>query len=184
MTSALLLIDIQNDYFPGGRMEVPGSIAAVRNARQVLSLFREQAATVIHVQHISVRPGASFFLPDTDGAAVHPDVAPIAGETVITKHFPNSFRYTPLRSLLREQAIERLVVAGMMTHMCIDATVRAAFDFGLTCTVLHDACAARDLCFANKTVPAGQVQTAFLAALAGVYAELVTTSDYLTEAQR
>jgi nicotinamidase-related amidase len=179
MKTALLLIDIQNDYFPGGTMELVGSTEAGNNAEQILARFREQGEPLVHIQHISTRPDASFFLPDTAGAAIHPSVEPAPGEVVITKHFPNSFRNTALADQLQNRQINHLVVAGMMTHMCVDATVRAAFDLGFRCTVLHDACATRDLSFASTAVPAHQVHAAFLAALEAVYAEVLSVDAFL-----
>ena len=167
---ALLIVDIQNDYFPGGKMELVGSEAASRSAGELLAAFREARLPVIHVQHISVRPGATFFLPDTDGVRIHPNVAPIASEAIIQKNFPNSFRDTGLLEHLRQNEIGELIIAGMMTHMCVDATTRAAADFGLTCLLAHDACATRALSFGGTTVPAEHVHGSFLAALSGAYA--------------
>jgi nicotinamidase-related amidase len=181
MSTALVLIDIQNDYFPGGNMEVSGSEEASLRAREVLDLFRKRTMPVIHVRHLSVRPGATFFLPGTRGAEIHETVRPLSTEALIEKNYPNSFRDTPLRGFLEKEGITRLVIAGMMTHMCVDATTRAAFDYGLDCTLVHDACATRQLTFAGATVPAPQVQSAFLAALSGIYAKVVSAGEFISE---
>jgi nicotinamidase-related amidase len=129
------------------------------------------------MQHVSVRPGATFFLPDTEGVKIHASVAPVAGETVIEKRFPNSFRETPLLDHLRKNGIDKLAIAGMMTHMCIDTTTRAAADQGFACTLAHDACATRDLAFGGTKVAAGDVHNAFLAALSGPFAKVVAAKD-------
>lgn len=179
MQTALLLIDLQNDYFPGGKMELVRADQAAANARRLLDYFRERKRPIIHVQHISLRPGAGFFLPDTPGAQIHPLVAPAVGEPVVVKHFPNSFRETELLDLLRKQGIERLVICGAMSHMCIDATTRAAFDHGFACTLATDACATRDLEFDGTKVSAAQVHAAFMAALGAVYARVRATTDIL-----
>jgi len=126
----------------------------------------------VHIQHVSNRPGASFFLPGTEGVNIHASVAPLAGETVLQKSFPNSFRGTQLQEHLRGLGADHLVIAGMMTHMCVDATTRAAFDLGFSCSLAHDACATRALAFGEQRVPAAQVHAAFLAALAGLYAKI------------
>lgn len=170
---ALLVVDIQNDYFPGGAMELAGSPAAGARAGLLLRAFRDKGLPVIHIRHVSTRPGSTFFLPGTAGAEIHECVRPLAGEPVFQKHAPNSFRDTPLLTHLRERQVSRLVVAGMMTHLCIDTTVRAAFDFGFGCVVAHDACATRSLAFNGAAVSAEQVQTAFLAALGGVFAQVL-----------
>ena len=177
MNIALLLIDIQNDYFPGGAMELAGSVEAGQRAAMLLAAFRRTGRPVIHVLHISTRPGATFFLPDTPGAEIHPCVAPHEGETIVRKHFPNSFRETPLLEHLRNRNITGLVIAGMMTHMCVDTTTRAAADLGFSCQLAHDACATRALSFGGSTVAAADVQTAFVASLNGFFAKVQSAGD-------
>lgn len=179
MTTALLLIDIQNDYFPGGAMELVGAAAAATQAAALLAAFRGKRLPVIHAQHLATRAGATFFLPGTAGAEIHAAVAPLAGEVVIQKHFPSSFRETALLELLRGAGIARLVVAGMMTHMCVDTTVRAAADLGFGCSLGHDACATRALSFQGVHVAAAEVQAAYLAALNGSFAKVVSAAELI-----
>lgn len=173
MKQALLLIDIQNDYFPGGAMELAGSPEAGERAGRLAQAFRAASLAVIHVQHVATRQGATFFLPGTPGVAIHECVAPQQGELVVTKHFPNSFRQTNLLEQLRRRQISTLVIAGMMTHMCVDTTTRAAADLGFQCTLAHDACATRALSFGGVEVSAEQVQAAYLAALDGPFASVL-----------
>ena len=175
--TALVVIDIQNDYFPGGAMELEGADAAAAHASSVLKKFREQKLPVLHVRHLSTRPGATFFLPGTEGAEIHAKVKPQAGETVIEKGFPNAFRQTPLEEVLKAQNIKSLVVAGMMTHMCVDASVRQAADLGYKVTLLGNACATRAQSYGGESVPARQVHTAFLAALNGFYAKVINAHE-------
>lgn len=179
MKTALLIIDIQNDYFPAGRMELSGSEVAAACAARLLHAFRQAQWPVFHVRHVSTKPGAGFFLPGTPGAEIHPSVAPAADEPVIVKHYPNSFRDTGLLEQLAAEEVDSLLVCGMMTHMCVDATVRAAFDLGFSCTVAHDACASRELSFNNLPIPAEHVHGSFLAALGAVYAKLKETDAIL-----
>lgn len=179
MNTALILVDIQLDYFPGGKMELVGAVEASGRARVLLNHFRQKNLPVLHVRHISTRPDATFFLPDTEGVAFHNNVIPLPTEKIITKHFPNSFRDTDLRQHLEAEGITELVICGMMSHMCIDATTRAAFDLGYGCTVAHDACAARDLEFQGIRVPASHVQGAFMAALGAVYAKVLNVREII-----
>jgi nicotinamidase-related amidase len=179
MSTALVLVDLQKDYFPGGRMEVVGAIGACKAAKTLLAHFRRQGLPVIHIRHISTRPDAAFLLPDTEGVLIHEDVAPLPGEVVIQKHFPNSFRDTDLREHLVSGGIGELVICGMMSHMCIDTTVRAALDLGYQCTVAHDACAAINLDFQGTLIPAAQVHGAFMAALGAVFAKVQLTSEII-----
>ena len=179
MKPALVLVDIQQDYFPGGRMEVVRATEAGMVALKLLEYFRENELPVIHIRHISTRAGAAFFLPDTEGINIHKSVAPLPDETVIEKHFPNSFRDTQLNEYLVTRGIKELVICGMMAHMCIDATVRAAFDKRYTCIVAHDACAARNLVFNGIDIPATHVHGAYMAALGAVYAKVLSAEEII-----
>ena len=134
---------------------------------------------IIHIRHIAFRQDATFFLPDTVGAEIHHCVTPIKGEDVITKHFPNSFYQTELNVLLQAQDITDIVVCGMMTHMCVDATVRAAKDLGYKCTIMYDTCATKDLEFNGSKVKAEKVQATFFAALTPFYATVTSTREYI-----
>lgn len=179
MKTALILIDIQNDYFPGGKMELDDSIEAGEHAKRLLSFFRENDLPLVHIQHVAPKPNATFFLPDTDGVKTHESVKPLEGETLFQKHYPNSFRNTPLLDHLKRDQIERVVIAGMMTHMCVDATTRAAFDFGFQCLIADDACATKALTHGGRIVPADYVHRAFLAALNGTYGKVMTTEEII-----
>lgn len=181
MATALLLIDIQNDYFPGGRMELVGSEEAASKARLLLDRFRKAGRPVIHVRHESTEPGATFFLPGTAGAQIREVVRPVPGEIVVTKHFPNAFLQTGLADRLHALGVRRIVAAGMMTHMCVDATVRAGADLGFEMVVASDACATRNLKWRGEVVPAASVQASFLAALASAYAEVLPAEEILKE---
>ncbi len=178
MKTALLLIDIQNDYFPGGKMELVGAEAAARQARELLQCFREHGGYHVHIQHESVRPGSTFFLRGTDGITIHDLVAHFEGEPLVVKNFPNAFRDTNLLDMLKENGIERLVICGMMTHMCVDATVRAAADLGFQVMLAADACATRDLSYGETTIPADHVHKAFLAALKS-YGQVMPTHEII-----
>lgn len=156
-------------------MELVGSIEAAGAAARLLATFRKASWPVFHIQHIAIQPAATFFVPGTAGIDIHHSVAPLPGEPVIVKHYPNSFRETNLLESLRHAEVDSILICGMMTSMCVDATVRAAFDLEFTCTIAQDACAAPDLAFNGETIPASHVHGAFLAALGAVYAKIRTT---------
>lgn len=179
MKSTLLIIDIQNEYFDGGKNPLYGPEQAAANAKRVLEFFRENTLPVYHVRHINVRPGAATFLPDTGGSEIHQSVAPKDGEHVIVKNYPSAFLKTGLRDALKSAGIEQLVVCGMMSHMCIDTTVRAAMDHGFAVTLLEDACATKDLSWGGHLVPAETVHRSFMAALSGMFAQVKTTEGFL-----
>lgn len=182
MNTALLLLEIQNDYFPNGRVPLERSQEASAKAKIILDAYRENKLPVIHVQHISTQPNAAYLLPCTKGAEFHESVQPIKGEMVIKKHYPNSFKDTALLNHLIKNQINHLVICGMMSHLTVDATARAAYDLGFSITVLHDACAAKQLEFNNTIIPAQTVQNAFLAALQPIYGNVFTVDEVLQKA--
>ena len=184
MERALVLIDIQNDYFPGGRNELFAPEQAAQCASRVLASFRQNGWPVCHIQHVSTGSSATFFLPGTPGVEIYGAVAPQSGEPVFVKHAPNAFFETGLLQALQERGIRELVVCGMMTHMCIDTSVRAARDHGLQVTLLHDACATKDLVWKGKTIPAQDVHAAYMAALDGRFARVLSTEEFLQELVR
>jgi nicotinamidase-related amidase len=180
MKAGLVLVDIQNDYFPGGRMELIGMDAAGSACGVLLELFRKNGWPTFHIQHISINPGATFFLPDTQGAEIHDSVKPRSHDVLIQKNYPNSFRETELYASIKKTGLKQLVICGAMSHMCIDATTRAAADLGFRCTVIHDGCATRNLEFSGRTIPAEEVHGSFMAALGAAYAKVVSSAEFIS----
>ncbi len=179
--TALVVIDIQNFYFEKGLVPLTGSVEAAQQAGRVLAAFRSRQLTVVHVRHA---PATLQFVdgePTDPQYRIRPEVAPAAGEKIVTKHYANSFRETDLLEYLRQKGIKRLVLAGMQTHMCLEAAARAAADLGFEVIVVHDACATRPLEFGGRTVPAEMVHAAALAALNGTYARVLSTDQLLKE---
>jgi len=168
----LLLIDVQEFYFPGGALPLHQPVEAATRASEVLARFRDQGWAVVHVRH--------DFEP---GGAIHALVAPIEGEVVITKKEVNAFVGTRLLEELKSLGAKELVLAGMQTHMCLEAAVRAAKDLGFRCTVIADACASRDLSFDGIAIPAAHVHASTLATLSRNYARVVKTAEWLMEAE-
>ena len=178
MKTALLLIDIQKDYFPGGKMELEGSVEAAQKAAELLQCFRDHAMPTVHIQHVSLSQDATFFISGDSGTDIH-DITPhYEGEPLVQKHYPNAFRETDLLSKLHGWGIERVIVTGMMTHMCVDATTRAAVDLGFQVIVAEDSCATRALTYGDTIIPAEYVHKAFLAALKS-YGHVLTTEMVL-----
>jgi nicotinamidase-related amidase len=181
MKEALLLIDIQNDYFPGGKMELVSMEEAAKKAGELLKAFRTAGKPVFFIKHVSTRSDATFFVPGTQGTDIHSSVSPLEDETVIEKHFPNSFLQTDLLSVLKESEVTDLIICGAMSHMCIDTTVRAAKELGFKCTLIADACATRNLKFGEEILPAQTVHASFMAALDGMFAIVMTADEYLNK---
>ena len=180
-TTALLVIDIQSFYFEGGRLALVGPVEASRQARRLLDRFRARHWPVVHVQHLPKDQSAPSPESGDPQYRIHPDVLPLAGETVIVKHNANAFRDTELAAVLAKLGVAKLVICGMQTHMCVEAAARAAADLGFEVTVVHDACATRALAFNGVDVPAAHVHAAALAAIANSYARVVSTDEALAE---
>ena len=179
---AIIVVDIQNDYFPGGKWELAGADAAADNAASVIENARKNGDAVIHIRHETLAENAPFFVPGSEGSQLHAKVKNIADELVIVKHHMNPYRETALKEVLDKLGVERVVVIGSMSHMCIDGVTRASDDFGFQTTVVHDACATHDLEFNGVKVPAAQVHAAFMAALQFGYAKVVSTAAFLSQA--
>lgn len=168
--TALLLIDIQEFYFPEGAVPLSEPEKAADNAALLLQSFRHKSLNVIHVQHKLGR-----------GDQIHPAVSPLPGEKLITKTEVNAFKNTDLLEHLQQLGITTLVIAGMQTHMCVEAAVRAAKDYGFECIVAADACATRDLKYDKTVVPAAMVHAATLATLNRTYARVLSTNLLISE---
>ena len=179
MHTALLIIDIQKEYFPGGRRELVRPMEAAEKAYLLLQCFREHAGHHVHIQHVAKAPGATAFISGDRMTDIHDAVAHFEGEPIVQKHFPNSFRETGLLELLRGWGIERVIICGMMTHMCVEATARAAVDFGFQVIIAEDACATKDLEFEGTLIPAEHVHKAFLAAFKSSYGQVMKAEQVI-----
>lgn len=178
---ALIVIDLQNDYFPDGKLPLEEIEAAAANAGKAIASARKSQLPIIHVQHHATKPGAPFFVPGTRGVEIHVSVTPNEGEAIVTKNYANSFRDTSLRDNLVSHDVSDIIIVGAMSHMCIDAATRAAADLGYSVTVLHDACATRDLQFEDRIVAAADVHSAYMSALSASYASVISTDNWLAQ---
>lgn len=171
--TALLLIDIQDFYFPGGRSPLENPEKASLNAQKILKKFREKGMLVVHIRHNA-----------QSGAEIHKHVTPLKDEKVISKDYVNSFKDTDLLEYLRARKVKHLVICGMMTHMCVEAAVRAAHDFGFDSSLIGDACATRDLRYGNQVIKAVDVHLSTLSSLNGYYTKVMNTKEYLDSLEK
>ena len=176
---ALVIVDIQNDYFPGGKWPLHNMETSAQNAKTILEFARAEKMPVIHVYHEALEPDPAFFEPESEGVQIHSLVAPRSDELVVCKNEINSFLNTDLEKHLKNLAVENITLLGSMSHMCIDSAARAACDLGYAVTVIEDACATRALEFQGKSVAAEDVHRAFMSALGFAYAKVIKTDEYL-----
>ncbi|POT99656.1 cysteine hydrolase [Escherichia sp. ESNIH1] len=175
----LIVIDLQNEYLPTGKLPLTHIDMAAANAARVIADFRQHGHPVFHIRHESASEDAPIFTPGSEGVQIQPTVIPAENELVIVKNHINAFRDTDLKAQLDAQGVEEIIIVGAMSHMCVDACVRAAVDMGYPVTILHDACATLDLTFNNVTVPAAHVHAAMMAAFEFGYGKAISTEDYL-----
>lgn len=168
--SALLIIDVQQFYFPGGSLPLEGPEQASANIKKLLKAFRQRGDLVVHVGH-NAKKGREF----------HPSVRPRKDEKVIFKDEVSAFNGTDLLDYLKNKGVNRLVITGMQTHMCVEAAVRAAHDLGFECVLVHDACATRDLTFQDEKISARNVHLSTLSTLNNVYATVIDTNSFLKD---
>ena len=178
MNKALIIIDMQNDYFTGGKMALVGIENAMNNTMKLIENAKTKGYKIFFIQHISLRKGTGFFLPHSEGVKLHKRFD-LSIDTIIEKHYPNSFRETSLEEKLQDKGIKDIIICGAMSHMCVDTTVRAAFDLGYSVELISDACATKDLSFQSKTIQAKDVHNAFMASLDGVFCEVKSTKEIL-----
>lgn len=177
MNTALIIIDIQNDYFPQGKCELFQAEQALTVTKKLLKHFRAKEFPVFYVQHISPE-NATFFLPNTRGVQIHKSIEPLTSEHVIVKHMPDSFHETTLHEQLSLLSIKNLVMCGMMTHMCVDTSVRAAKGLGYNVTLIADGCATKDLEWNGRKLPGDLINDVYMASLNGKFAEVMTSGEY------
>lgn len=180
MTTGLVIIDVQNDYFAGGHFPLAAPEEALTPIKNLLTYFRAEKMPIFHIKHLNP-PEAPFFIPGTKGADIHSEAAPLKDELVITKHYPNSFLKTNLKTELEKHCITDLVVCGMMTQMCIDTTVRTAMNYGYPVTLISDACAALDLVWKGEVIPADIVQKVYWASLDKTFAAVMDSKSFLKQ---
>lgn len=165
--SALLIIDIQDFYFRGGRSALAEPEKAAGNAARLLDRFRGKNLLVVHVRHDS-----------EPGGKINDIVKPLEGEKIVSKSEVNCFKGTGLSEFLKSGEIDTLVICGMQTHMCVEAAVRAGGDLGYKCILIHDACATKDLKYGDRIIKSEDVHYSTLSTLRS-YCVVESTDDFL-----
>lgn len=180
---ALLVIDVQLDYFKGGASELVQPEAALANVKKLLSFFTARQWPVYLARHIGTAADG-FFKPDTRGCELHPDLQALADScSIIVKHYPNCFYQTTLAPELKRSEVTDLVICGMMTHMCVDSTVRQAYDLGYEVKLISDGCATKNLTWQTAELPAALVNKVIFSAVDGAFAQVLSTDAYLKTIQ-
>lgn len=175
-----MIIDVQNDYFKNGKMELENPEKALEKINKLEDKFIELNLPIIYIQHINYRENATFFTHNTAGVNLHERLKTRENSIIIEKQFPNSFKDTLLLGTLQSLGVEQVVITGMMTHMCIDSTTRAASELNYKPILISDATSTKNLTYLEEEVPARYVQLSYLSALRN-FALVETTTEFITK---
>lgn len=177
--TAVIVIDIQNEYFAGGKMPIPDGMKALQNSKRLVEFAHKHGMLVFFVRHEGAADGP-LFAKGSRFAEFHKDLQPGKNDRVITKATPSSFVGTDLKQQLDSLGIKQLIVTGLMTHMCVSSTARDAVPLGYSVIIPEDATATRDLAtWDNKVVDHKVLQQSALTGVADVFAEIKTTDAVL-----
>jgi nicotinamidase-related amidase len=178
MKKALVIIDVQNDYFEDGKMPLHLPEKALAKINKLEESFTAKKLPIIYIQHIKEQGTADFFARGTKGVLLHENLKTNHSCIIIEKQFPNSFIETNLKETLDSLDVQQVIITGMMTHMCIDSTTRASKELGYEPIVISDATATKALTFEDHEIRAEDVQRSFLSALES-FSTVMKTSAYL-----
>lgn len=177
--TALLLVDIQNIYFEEGPYLLYEPEIASANASKILEKFRDLDLPIIHIKHM-FSSLENYSMEEKYLLDFHKYVSPIDNEILLKKNFPNAFLHTELYNILKLKQIQHIVVVGMMSHMCIDTTVRAAKNYDLQVTVVGDACTTMSLNYNNSSYDSVCVHNVYMAGLASGFANVISSKEFLS----
>ncbi|OFI49564.1 isochorismatase [Floricoccus tropicus] len=177
MKQALIIIDVQNDYFKNGKMELNNTENALIIINKLERKFYEANLPVIYIRHIKNDLKADFFAKNSHGSELEERLLLNHSSIIIEKQFPNSFYKTKLLSTLKKLKVEQVIICGMMTHMCVDSTTRASNELGLKPILIADGTATKDLYFDEELISSKYVQLSFLASLKN-FAKVITYDEF------
>ena len=176
---ALLVIDVQNEYFPGGALPIKHPVDHLQNILEVMDAAREQGVTTVVVRHHQPDPQSPLFCKGSPNWELHPDVASRPHDLLLDKQLPGSFTNTGLENFLREREIDTVAVAGYMTQICCDTTAREAFHRGFKVEFLRDATGTLDVENAAGKASAEELHNAILVSQQMFISEVVTKNEFV-----
>lgn len=178
MKRALLVIDVQNEYFTG-QLPVTYPSGSLDNITKAIKAAHANNIPVIVIQHTAPQEDSKTFKKGTEEWKLHPRMAGERYDHLIEKNLPGSFTGTDLEAWLRERDIETLVIAGYMTQMCCDTTARQAFHLGFSVEFLSDATGTLQISNYAGTIRAEELHRAILVTQAMKFSKVLSTEDWL-----
>lgn len=177
MKRALLVIDVQNEYF-SGLLPITHPQGHLTNILRAMDAAAASNIPCVVVQHTFLQPNMPFFQRGTPQWELHPEVLARPHDLLIEKNLPGSFTGTELESWLRQHGIDTVVIAGYMTHMCCDTTARQAVHRGFTVEFLNDATGTLPLNNTAGEVSAEELQRSILCAQQMLLSEVISTDEW------
>lgn len=180
MKEALLVIDVQNEYFTG-KLPVTYPVESLENILRAMDWAHDGRVPVAVIQHTNMAPEAVTFRKGTPGWELHDEIKRRHADLIIEKTLPGSFTGTKLHEWLSEHAISSVTIAGYMTHMCCDTTAREAFHRNYAVTFLSDATGTLLVSNRAGTISAADLHLAVLVTQQQRFARVLTTSEWIMQ---
>jgi nicotinamidase-related amidase len=179
-TRALIVIDVQNEYFDGKLpISDPPTSTSLPNITRAMDAATAAGIPVIVVQHVDDDPAGGIFVRGTSEQQLHPEIAARPRDHLVEKKLPGSFTDTNLQELLESEGVDTVAIAGYMTHMCVDTTSRQAAHLGLGVEVLSDATGTLSLENVGGRATGEELHRATLVAQGQFLADVVSTDSWL-----
>ncbi|GAA5800286.1 Isochorismatase-like protein [Helicostylum pulchrum] len=181
---ALIVVDVQNDYFPDGKLPTWNPVETAEACAKLIQKFRQEGKEVVFVKHVmkdSQAKSYNFLIKGTDGAEIHDSVKPLPTEKIVTKHEVSGFVGTDLKEYLTSKGVKKLVVVGMMIHNCVNATVYSGVAEGFPCIVVEEAVNTMDQPYDGELVKAQDIKKAFLTGIQFGFSTVYKLQDVLTD---
>ncbi|GAA5809424.1 hypothetical protein MFLAVUS_002832 [Mucor flavus] len=183
MSEALIVVDVQNDYFPDGKLPTCSPIETAKACAQLIQKFRQDGKEVVFIKHVMLDSQVKeypFFIKGTHGVEIHDIVKPLPTEKIISKHAVSGFVGTDLKEYLTSKGVKKLVVVGMMIHNCVNATVYSSIEEGFPCIVVDEAVNTVDQPYDGELVKAQDIKKAFLAGIQFSFSKVYKLQDVLS----
>jgi nicotinamidase-related amidase len=179
MKRALLVIDVQNEYFPGGALPIIHPQNHLENILETMDAAKRDEVTTIVVRHHQPDPNSPLFCKGSKNWELHPEVASRHHDLLLDKQLPGSFTNTGLEMFLRERGIDTVSIAGYMTQICCDTTAREAMHRGFTVEFLSDATGTLDVENSAGSVKADDLHKAILVAQQMFISEVISKDEFI-----
>jgi len=178
MKRALLVIDVQNEYFTG-RMPIKYSYESLENILKSMDEASKHDIPIILIQHTALQKDSKTFIKGSKEWEIHNEIKERKYNLIVEKNLPGSFTGTDLEDLLRKMNVDTIAICGYMTQMCCDTTARQAFHLNFSVEFLSDATGTLDISNSAGTISAEELQKAILITQEMKFSKVLTTDKWI-----